>query len=52
MEQYYMNAETGSVDTHSGWWYHHAHRGTINAADEGEVIPVLWNFDNEIWEEV
>ena len=36
---YYMNIETGSVDTYDGWYYDD-NGNQVNAVDRGEVVPV------------
>lgn len=48
--QFYMNAETGSVDTREGWWYATEDGETVSAVDRGEVVPVRWNLGAERWE--
>ena len=38
--QEYMNIETGTVDTYSGWYYENERGELVNAVDLGEVVPV------------
>ena len=40
MTTYYMNIETGSVDTKEGWNYENESGETVNAVDLGEVVEV------------
>lgn len=37
---YYMNPETGSVDTYDGWWYKDENGDLQNGVDEGVLIKV------------
>ena len=39
-EKYYMNIETGSVDTYDGWYYKNENGESVNAVDLGEVVEV------------
>ena len=39
-KQEYMNTETGTVDTYSGWYYEDETGELVNAVELGEVIPV------------
>lgn len=47
MEKTYMNIETGSVDTHDGWWYENEDGEKVNAVDLGEVVEVVKNENGE-----
>jgi len=38
--KYYMNKETGSVDTKDGWDYENEKGDIVNAVDLGEVVQV------------
>lgn len=49
--QKYMNPETGSVDEYDGWWYENEYHQTVNAVDEGAVVPVVWDADEDRWRE-
>ena len=40
MTTYYMNIETGSVDTKEGWNYENEAGEIVNAVDLGEVVEV------------
>lgn len=50
-EQFYMNIDTGSVDTHDGWWYEDEDGVSVNAVDLGEVIEVEWDESEQDWGE-
>ena len=47
MEKQYMNIETGSVDNYEGWWYQNDDLKYVNAVDEGEVVEVVKDENNE-----
>lgn len=47
-EKKYMNIETGSVDTHEGWWYEDEDGVEVNAVDRGEVVEVTPDIRAEI----
>lgn len=42
---FYMNPETGSVDTYSGWEYLSESGETLNAVDLKEVVKVKRGAD-------
>ena len=48
--KYYMNIETGSVDTKENWDYINENGETVNAVELSEVIEVVKDGDN--WIEV
>lgn len=45
--KYFMNVETGSVDTYDGWFYENENGETVNAVDLGEVVEVIKNQDGD-----
>lgn len=51
-EQFFMNIQTGSVDTYDGWDYEDEYGNKVNAVDLGEVIEVSWDEENQNWSEV
>ena len=50
-EQKFMNVETGSVDDYQGWWYKSESGENINAVDQDEVVPVIWDEKQQSWQE-
>ena len=48
--KFYMNIETGSVDTYDGWYYTNEDGKEVNAVDLGEVVEVVKDKDGD-WEE-
>ena len=50
-EQFYMNPETGSVDTHDGWWYVNEDGVSVNGVDLGEAVAVVWDDAEQCWAE-
>jgi len=46
-DQFYMNVETGSVDTKDGWNYENEDGDTVNAVDLGEVVEVEKSEDGD-----
>ena len=50
-EQKFMNVETGSVDDYQGWWYKSESGENINAVDQEEVVPVIWDEKQQSWQE-
>mgnify|MGYP001566361830 CR=1 FL=1 len=50
-EKFYMNVETGSVDTKDGWDYTSESGEIVNAVDLGEVVEVKKD-ENGNWIEV
>lgn len=49
--QKYMNVETGSVDDYDGWWYEDENGASVNAVDNGKVVPVIWDGKEQCWAE-
>jgi len=47
MEKFYMNIETGQVDTEDGWFYENEDGIEVNAVELGEVVEVVKNDDGE-----
>ena len=40
-DKFYMNIETGAVDTLAGWWYENEGGMVVNAVALGEVVEVV-----------
>ena len=51
VDQMYMNVKTGSIDDYNGWFYENRNGEQINAVDQGEVVPVIWEKETETWKE-
>jgi len=49
-ERMYMNVNTGSVDSYTGWEYENQNGEQVNAVDLNEVVEVSWDKNKEQWE--
>lgn len=45
--KFYMNTETGSVDSYDGWYYTNEDGKEVNAVDLGEVVEVVKNAEGD-----
>ena len=49
--QNFMNVATGAVDDYDGWYYENENGQAVNAVDRGEVVPVIWDEEEQQWKE-